>query len=386
MTIAWHFTNNQFLSVTEGTYRKTLILGNDHQARLLAEADNEPPNIPGLPLPTILKLSDRFVPVMDEYRTRHIDWLAAKANYRHETQVMDELFDDVRGNKIPRWEALVIVEFPKGSAEFTNIFPQGRKPFRHTKRDETISYIGTIAANLQDYPVLVDVMNDVEAFYNQILQQRNTQQILEDEVRIKSSSLEQQRILLCEEMYLNLSILMAKYYTDPEQVERFFDLSLIRESITDEEDEAKAKTQGGPLNVGVKLTKDAVINIGHGDGTSQEMTGDGINTNFYDKIYNLVKLYIILITGAISEIIELHINNSNLTYFKLHKSMKNLRELILQNNQLTTKIVDNILVDMNKFNTSGPGVINLIGNEPPSAKGLAAKAELESRGWMVLVS
>jgi len=67
--------------------------------------------------------------------------------------------------------------------------------------------------------------------------------------------------------------------------------------------------------------------------------------------------------------------------------MKDIKEIILQNNLLPTKVVDQILVDVNKFGTSGPDrVISLVGNAPPSAKGLAAKAALEARGWVVLVS
>jgi len=165
-------------------------------------------------------------------------------------------------------------------------------------------------------------------------------------------------------------------------------LKLVRggeEDGTPAEASLKFKMNGNHINFGARLL--GLLKILWGDDSFENFTGDPNQVKFIDKVYAVVKLYSIVITGAIDKITELHISDSNLTYIKIHKSMKDLKELILQNNLLTTKVVDDILVTVNKFNTDGPDrVLNLIGNEPPSAKGLAAKAELEARGWIVLVS
>ena len=137
------------------------------------------------------------------------------------------------------------------------------------------------------------------------------------------------------------------------------------------------------VNLGVKVNGKLFVNLN--EGPVEEVTGDGTETIFLNKQYSTQQIFKLLITGTITGIIELHINEANLTDIKLHKDMKNLKELILQNNLLKTATIDDILITINKFNTSG-GVISLIGNETPSAAGLAAKAQLEARGWTVLVS
>jgi len=213
------------------------------------------------------------------------------------------------------------------------------------------------------------------------------------EAETKVWKMREDKIIANNEIYRTTMAMMKtgqKIYRYDEAIKRMFVFSKVVKLIqmedgTPAEPSLKIKTNGNHVNFGARLL--GLLKILWGDNTSEDFTGDPNQVNFIDKVYAVVKLYSIVITGAISGIVELHISESNLTYIKIHKSMKELKELILQNNQLTTKVVDDILVTVNKFNTGGPDrVLNLIGNEPPSAKGLAAKAELESRGWVVLVS
>ncbi len=88
----------------------------------------------------------------------------------------------------------------------------------------------------------------------------------------------------------------------------------------------------------------------------------------------------------------LTIRDSLLTDLNLNDS-KEIVNIDLQYNTLTQESVDNILVSLNNFNTTyeigtNGGTIDLSNQNPPmapSAAGLAAKADLESRNWTVIV-
>lgn len=147
------------------------------------------------------------------------------------------------------------------------------------------------------------------------------------------------------------------------------------------------KTSKPGINFGVKLVNGKTITNDWGDNTAKDFTGNGTSVDFYDKTYVKSKTYSITTKGAVSDIIELHLNNSNLTYLKLHKAMKKLEKLISQGNKYPTKVVDDILITINANQTSIPdSLINLLDSDSPSEAGLQAKVELESRGWVVLVS
>jgi len=120
------------------------------------------------------------------------------------------------------------------------------------------------------------------------------------------------------------------------------------------------------------------------DGNIDNLTLDN-STQFINHDYTIPGEYDVEIEGDPSKITEIHSNNSRLIAVLLPLLASNIQELILQNNMLPASMVDYILTTINGFGTSG-GVISLIGNASPTAAGLAAKAELESRGWTVLVA
>ena len=65
--------------------------------------------------------------------------------------------------------------------------------------------------------------------------------------------------------------------------------------------------------------------------------------------------------------------------------MSNRYNYASQNNNLDEESVDNTLIMADESGVEN-GEMSLIGNTSPSAAGLAAKANLEAKGWVVLVS
>jgi len=120
------------------------------------------------------------------------------------------------------------------------------------------------------------------------------------------------------------------------------------------------------------------------DGEKETITLDD-STQFLNHTYSQPGEYVIKLKGKLSTLTEVHSNSSALIMFLLPIIASGVMELILQNNNLSSDVVNQLLITMDSFGTSG-GVINLIGNASPTGDGLTAKANLEARGWVVLVS
>jgi len=395
----WHYTYNQFEVQTVGNYKKMYILSTDHYGKLQNESQNEPPAIPGIILPTIQDLLDRFEPVEREYEVRYTAWSNARGIYKGETDRFEQFLEELKENKVPRWETLVMVEFPKGSPDFVIIFPQGRKPFNNTNRDLRIAEIERFANSLQNYPQLVAVMNDALAFYTQISQTRDHQQAMEDDVKLKSDALEAQRQLVAEEMYLNLVILLTKFYKTPTDVERFFELQLIRSTTISDDDGAPVLNHikgtivyvlGTPFVIGLGGENGEQVVIKPGDSRSIPKTFHGNAVDFENIDYAAAGTYNFTVEGKTTAVREIHINDAQMSSFSLPDDMPILTEVVLQGNNLDQTSVNNLPIVLAK-NEIINGVVSIVGggNAVPDMSNpevAAAISQLQARGWTILTN
>ena len=158
------------------------------------------------------------------------------------------------------------------------------------------------------------------------------------------------------------------------------------------------------------------LDIDWGDGTTETYTEENsplILTHTYSSsgnyvikgtnVKNYVNLSNYFSAPVVNKIKSVKINNMKiLKVLTIYDSLltnltitglKQLVEMNIQQNTLTQESIDNILITFNNFNTTyeigtDGGTIDLSNQNPPSppsASGLAAKAELESRNWTVIV-
>ena len=132
--------------------------------------------------------------------------------------------------------ALPISEVGEDSADYITLLPNGRKPFQSGGRDARILEVKALSKRLADFPALAAVKTDVDAFAVQMDAIRDTQQQKEGLVEKATDALEQQRKAMTAMMYGNLGRLMDKFMDDPLVIDRFFELQLIRETGSEEEE------------------------------------------------------------------------------------------------------------------------------------------------------
>lgn len=250
MTRLWIFLVNTFNVVTRTSFRKMLLISSDHFSKLEAEKDD----------PDIAKIIEDSIGSYNNYEK---SYTSAKANLgmrKGKTQIFTELMTLFHKTWLPAWEVRVMTIYPKGTPEFNMIFPEKRAAFQSAAYDEILLSITTFAAVLDGFPEFKDLATEVREKTTLLKNARVSQGSAKGKSGLYSDELEQRREELAAALYGNLGALMRKFQNDPVQVQRFFKLSLLRKSSTNDGGiTLLAKVTAGGLTT-VEFPKDMVVN------------------------------------------------------------------------------------------------------------------------------
>jgi len=218
-TRLWHFLLNTFLFRTRSNYKMALELGLDHQARLTHNQGEA----------VVASMLLTFNPVLQAFVAADLNLNAALGDYKSDTLTVKQLFNLMNTEKLSFWEGQVHAHFPKGTPEELQYFPRSRKLFQtgtYSQRIQAIKVLGTKCAAIA---VLNPVSVDILAFHLQ-LESARALQMSDGKARVAAlrDIRELARVAMCTEMYGNLGLLMHLFRADTVQVERFFDLTLLR--------------------------------------------------------------------------------------------------------------------------------------------------------------
>lgn len=222
----WHYQENQFDNATENSNKRMNILASDHKSRLAGESFE----------PVISELLKRFEPVQTEYELKYSEWITSKGFYKGETARIDNYLEELSTSKIKQWDVQIQNVYLSGTPDYISILPNGRKPFQTGPKDSRIAECRSLIERLRAHGKLDKVRDDVNGFLANIEQCRDNQQAKEEIVKQKSDALEEQRTAVAVMMYKNLGLLMDKFGDAPENIDRFFQLDLLRQTRTEEEE------------------------------------------------------------------------------------------------------------------------------------------------------
>jgi hypothetical protein len=148
----------------------------------------------------------------------------------NKTLVLTRKFNLLSDEWLKAWEGKVFNHYPEGTPTALAIFPNKRSPFQSGTYEERIIAVSALSDSLAPSEELADVKADVKARYAELQKAREEQKQAMTVTERYTTDLEKQRLVLADALYHNLATLMAKFYKTPKDVERFFDLSLIRRS------------------------------------------------------------------------------------------------------------------------------------------------------------
>jgi len=215
----YHFLTNSFLHTTRSNYKKMLVLGTDHAAKLAANQSDA----------VIATILAAFAPVWQTYLATDLNLRIVLGDYKGETLTVEQLFELLNSDHLPDWDAAVQVQFRKRSTTYTALWPQQRKPFQSGTYASRIQEIEALGNKCALIPALQPLSVLILAFHTQIESARQVQQSTGKGQLLALRTLrEQARVALCTAMLGNLGLLLHHYQANPLQVANYFDFPLLR--------------------------------------------------------------------------------------------------------------------------------------------------------------
>lgn len=220
-TTAWRYSINTFEVNTRGSNVSMLSLSTDTYAKLKAEESN----------PAIAAILAIYEPVFFAYRDLDQQY-GVKAGEREGNTLGFEQYLDQMPLKLRQWESLIRAVYIEDSPEEKAIFPNKRKPFESGTYESRLDALGSLKLKTAADPTLATATTQITSFYNAALGARLVQQTSEGALGQLSDLRENQRILLADELVGVLGQVMFIHRHNLAEVERYFDLSLLRDTGT----------------------------------------------------------------------------------------------------------------------------------------------------------
>jgi len=356
----------------------------DHIQRLIA--NNDAHEYDGMIADTVTAYEGYFGAITDEDVS-----LALQKSYTHN---VDEIIDNFK-QTVRDKEIVVSFRFGRDSAEYIEFFPRGLSEYNQADKTSVENLMIRMVTVATKYVSVVkqpfvDLFTQFAAEYHAARELQGQQKgIVTAEKTVSETTRDQVEIQLNR----NLLILAEKFLGNPNRGLDFFDQSIIRKA-SGGSGETNGDDNNGVISIFIITTDQTIFKIVElgisgpagkiiiilwGDGTQEEVTCDN-TTQFFNHEYTTHGTFDITLSGEFEETEEIHSNNSNLIAATI-KGMKYLSSIIMQNNNYDQPTVDEILIEADESGVEN-GEMSLVGNPSPSAAGLAAKANLEAKGWL----
>lgn len=247
----WSALNNVFDNVTKNSKAKMLLISNDHEYRLAAATDD----------PDILAIYNIYQPEAAIYRNLMALWGSSKGMGKFRTQSWEDKLDEITATTFNAWEGKVFNVYPSNTPEATAIFPNGKTAFVNGKYEERLTAFDALIITLAEFPALAALKTEIENTLNEVKLLRKQQQEQFGKINIASGNVEVQRKVLADLLDDNLCKLKIKYRKNLATAEKFYDLSLLRRSVSDTEGlfQFSGTVEGG-MNFMLALPEKLVVN------------------------------------------------------------------------------------------------------------------------------
>ena len=217
----WKYAQNTFLSTTDNRRPLMLVIGADHTAKLAAKVGSTAD-------PDIQACIDRAQPAFDNFQLKMVTYDIVSGTRKGQTEMLGDLLKELSSTRIKQWDITIQNTYINGTPQYTQILPDGRKPFQQGGQDMRILAVQTLAQALAGFPEFSALRTTVETFHASLQAARNTQQGSEGEIATASAAAEDARIALAIAMFANVGRLMEKHAADPDRLGDYFEVGLLR--------------------------------------------------------------------------------------------------------------------------------------------------------------
>ena len=215
----WRYATNTFAVNTRESNVKMLSLSTDTHAKLKAEETN----------PAIAAILLIYEPVFFAYRDIDQQYGVKSGEYAGNTVGWEQYLDQMP-QKLRQWESLIRFVYVEDTPQEIAIFPNKRSPFESGTYESRLDALGALKIKTSADLSLAAAASQITSFYNAALGARLVQQTSEGSLGQIADLRENQRLILANEMTGVLGQLMFIHRYNLVEVERYFDLSLLRDT------------------------------------------------------------------------------------------------------------------------------------------------------------
>lgn len=207
--------------------------------------------------PRIVAIQLRTATGRNNFVTGYSLYKTEEGVYRGLTLAVEQKLAQLSSTKISDWNIAVQVHFKEGTPTYRSIFPRGLSGIYQQTIDGTVVELRALGQRMEPFATLDATRTEVETFADELETLRDTQQQQEGIFEGSADALETLRLAAGNIMYANTGILMDVYFENPEEIERFFELSLIRDTGSGEgnSDHFEGEVAGGETK---NITSDEV--------------------------------------------------------------------------------------------------------------------------------
>ncbi len=235
----WRYAINTFAVNTVGSNVTMLSLSTDTYAKLKAEELD----------PAIAAILLIYEPVFFAYRDLDQQYGVKSGDYAGNVLGFEQYLDQMP-LKLRQWESLIRFVYVEDSPQEKAIFPHKRTPFESGTYETRLDALGSLKLKTSADVALATAAAQITSFYNTVLGARLVQQTSEGSLGQLSDLRENQRIILADELEGVLGQLLFIHRHNLKEVERYFDLSLLRNTSNDE-----------PVKLSGDINPNQVINV-----------------------------------------------------------------------------------------------------------------------------
>ena len=138
--------------------------------------------------------------------------------------------------KIESWEASVVVEYPRESPTYVQLFPNGRSGSYQGGYEAVIGKLNAFYLVLDPLPFAGNPKVDVQSYITQMTTSRSSQLNAEQGIDAASDLLTEKHHAYANIIFGNWGALIDIFRDTPDEANRFFDYSILKSHIKDEED------------------------------------------------------------------------------------------------------------------------------------------------------
>ena len=151
--------------------------------------------------------------------------------------------------KIEDWEAIIVITHKRETPTYIQIFPRGRKGIYTGGYETVISNLNSFYSVLDSLTFPNNPKADIQTHITSMTTARSQQLAADELVDAASDILTAKHIAYAEIIFGNWGSLIDKFRATPDEANRFFDYSILKSHIGDEEEREAPLAGGDNVNV-----------------------------------------------------------------------------------------------------------------------------------------